>query len=65
MSDEACDHKFVYSRQERRNVGYDRNPTWLVEDVFFCEKCLNYRRVAVEKRTPRTDSYDEYVERLV
>ncbi len=61
-----CCHKFMFIRQERKNVGYDRDPVWLVEDVFFCEQCLEYKRVAVEKRTPRRDSLtEEYVERLV
>jgi hypothetical protein len=61
---DACRHEFVFLRQERKNVGYDRNPTWLVEDVFFCEGCLLYRRVPVEKRTPRSDSFEERVEKL-
>ena len=63
--DATCDHDFVFLRQERKNVGYDRNPTWIVEDLFHCRKCLAYKRVAVERRTPRTDSYDEYVTRLI
>lgn len=58
-----CDHEFEYLRQEKRNVGYDRNPVWLVEDVFFCYKCLQYRRKPIEKRTPRQYGED-YVERL-
>lgn len=60
-----CQHKFVFLRQEKKNVGYDRAPEWLVEDVFYCEHCLEYKRVAVEKRIPRTDSFDEFVRRLV
>lgn len=58
-------HDFTFLRQERRNIGYDRSPVWLVEDVFFCSRCLEYRRIGVEKRTPRSDSLtEEYVERL-
>jgi hypothetical protein len=61
-----CTHEFIYLRQERKNIGYDRDPKWLVEDVFFCNHCLTYRRVAVEERTPRRDSLtEEYVKRLV
>lgn len=60
-----CQHKFVYHRQESKNIGFDRNPVYVVEDVFFCEHCLTFRRVAIEKRTPRHDSYGEHVERLV
>lgn len=57
---------FTLLRQERRNVGFDRNPTWLIEDLFCCSKCLQYKRVAVEKRQPKQDSLmEEHVERLV
>lgn len=59
-------HKFIYLRQERRNIGYDRDPIWLVEDVYYCELCLIYKRVAVEKRHSRDGtSFNEFVERLV
>jgi hypothetical protein len=61
---DECEHDFVWLRQERRNIGYDRNPTWLIEDVFHCRKCLEYRRLAVEKRTPNHSTLGEYVERL-
>jgi hypothetical protein len=57
-------HQFTFLRQERRNVGYDRNPVWLVEDVFFCAACLEYRRVAVAKETPANDGGRPYIERL-
>jgi hypothetical protein len=59
----GCEHNWAHLSQDRRNVGFDRNPIWLVEDVFFCSKCLEYRRVGIEKRTPRSDG-GEYVERL-
>lgn len=62
---DGCDHCFVFLRQEKKNVGYDRNPTYVVEDLFFCEKCLEYKRIAVERRTPRTDSFDEHVTKLI
>ena len=68
MKGDICgkDHNFTFLRQERRNIGYDRNPVWLVEDVFFCSRCLEYKKVAVEKRTPRSDSFtEEFVEKLV
>ena len=60
-----CEHNYVFLRQDRRNTGYDRNPIWIVSDVFFCSKCLQYKRVDVERRTPRTDSFDEHVTKLV
>lgn len=63
---EQCSHSFVWLRQERKNIGYDRNPIYGVDDIFFCQKCLEYRRVTIEKRRPRSDSFaDEIVERLV
>lgn len=37
MSD--CEHRFVLIRQEEKNIGYDLDPLWLIQDVFFCEKC--------------------------
>lgn len=60
----TCEHKFVFIRQEEKNIGYDRNPTWLIEDLFFCEKCLLYKRVAISKRHPRSDGND-YIEKFV
>lgn len=42
-------------RQDERNVGYDRNPDWIIEDVYFCSKCLEYRRVDVMRRVPKND----------
>lgn len=61
-----CEHRFIFLRQDKRNIGYDRNPTYLIEDIYFCEKCLKYQRVGIEKRTPKSDSYtEEYIERLV
>ncbi len=64
MTDEDHKHSFVFLRQEKRNIGYDRNPTWLVEDVYYCKECLEYCRVGVEKQTPKNDS-GVYIERLV
>ena len=60
----ACEHNWTYLSQDKRNVSFDRNPVWLVEDVFFCSKCLEYRRKPIEQRTPRNDG-GEFVERLV
>ena len=58
-----CQHDFQFLRQEEKNVGFDRNPTYLLEDVFFCRKCLKYARKSVEKRVPKNDG-GNYVERL-
>lgn len=49
---ELCDHKFTYLRQEEKNIGYDRDPLWLIQDLYFCEKCLTYKRVDVRKERP-------------
>lgn len=63
---DECKHEYVFLRQERRNIGYDRNPVWLVEDLYFCKHCIHYQRVSVEQRTPRSDSLtEEHVKRLV
>lgn len=59
MSD--CDHKFTYLRQEEKNIGYDRDPLWLIQDVYFCEKCLKYQRVDVRKERPARDSFERRI----
>lgn len=61
-----CNHKFVFLRHDRdaRNDGFDRNPIWISQDVFFCEKCLEYQRVDMLKRTPRNDGSGYYETRL-
>lgn len=65
VQSDGCDqHQFAFLRQERRNTGSDRNPVFIVSDVFYCSKCLQRATVDVEKRTPRSDSFDERVERL-
>lgn len=53
MPEMSCDHKFVYLRQEC----VDKNPgQWhsdqVLQDVYFCEKCLAYQQVKV-KEIPR------------
>lgn len=61
-----CDHKFTFIRQEEKNIGYDRNPLWLIQDVFFCERCLEYQRIDVRKERDREDSFGRrIVENLV
>ena len=66
-AESACDHEFTFLRSEEQNIGYDRNPLYLVQDVFFCEKCLTYRRVDVRKERP-VDCYSngrrQVVERM-
>ncbi len=46
MNGEECEHKFIFLRQEHTfDGGYkpDRT-TW---DVYFCDMCLQYKRVKV------------------
>jgi hypothetical protein len=62
---ECPGHEFLFLRQEKQNVGYDRNPEWIVEDVFHCKHCLTYRRVPVERQTERHDGSGVYSYRLV
>jgi hypothetical protein len=54
-----CEHQYVFLRQEKHNIGYDRNPRWLVEDVFSCERCLTYQRVKVKETVPAVDHFGE------
>jgi hypothetical protein len=54
-----CEHQFVFLRQEETNIGYDRNPRWLYEDVFFCQRCLEYQRRRVKETVPAVDHFGE------
>lgn len=65
MKENPCEHDYVFLRQERKNVGYDRDPVWMVEDVFHCRRCLEYKRIAVERRSNRCGSTEDFVQRLV
>lgn len=50
----SCDHKFVFLRQETRNESSGYRPDRLVEDVYFCERCLEYKRVEVDRLVPES-----------
>lgn len=52
-------HKFTYLRQEKRNEGYERNPTWVYYDVFFCEACLEYRFEKVKETRDSSERFGE------
>lgn len=56
-----CEHKFVFLREENKNIGYDHTPKMLYEDVFFCEKCLAYKRVKTRLEEQRFDSFNMWV----
>lgn len=60
-----CKHNFQFLRQDKDNVGYDRNPTWLISDVYFCTKCLFYKRKPIEKQVPKSGEAGHYTEKLV
>ena len=57
-----CEHSYQFLRQEKRNIGYDRNPTWAYTDIFFCEKCLAYKEKVVRKTQPSPRSFYEEIE---
>ena len=62
----GCDHSFVFLRAEEKNIGYDRNPLWLIQDVFHCQRCCEYKRVDVRKERDREDTFGRrIVENLV
>lgn len=49
-----CEHKFVFLRAEDvYETGYRQ---WCHDDVYFCEKCLDYRRIQI-KHEERQRSY--------
>lgn len=53
------EHHFVYLRQETpRLEGWgDRVTKRAVEDVFFCDDCLEYRRVRLRLEEPDPQSF--------
>jgi hypothetical protein len=53
------EHHYIFLRQEvKRSAGWDDHTTErLVQDVFFCEGCLDYRTVKVRREVPRRDSF--------
>lgn len=51
-------HKFIFLRQETRNVGYVRNPTWITNDVYFCEKCLEYAYKKIDPEYKESSEWD-------
>jgi hypothetical protein len=49
---DECEHQFTFLRQEERlDEGYYR-PVRHVFDVFFCAKCLEYRKKEVAQIVP-------------
>ena len=54
----TCKHKFIFLRQETRNKGYVRNPTWETSDVYFCEKCLQYQTVRINPEYKESSEWD-------
>lgn len=56
MREPQCDHLYMFLRQEIRDIviGFDavqlnRPFERAVEDVFFCQRCLEYDRVEVRR----------------
>lgn len=54
-------HRYVFLRQEERNVGPDRVPEWLIQDIFYCEGCLTYASRDVRKEVPDRQSFGRLV----
>ncbi len=54
MSDSKCEHKWIHLRDEgTEDAGYRK---WNKVDWFFCEKCLEQKRISaplVEKQVSR------------
>lgn len=55
-------HRFTYLRQEIRTT--KKSSSWrdsvlerAIEDIFFCEVCLEYRRVLVRLQEPEPHGY--------
>lgn len=46
MPEESCEHKFVYLRQESIGVSWHN---WKKFDVYYCEKCLTYKKIELDK----------------
>ncbi len=54
-----CGHKFTFLRQDAtRTKGWgDRVTERKIEDVYFCERCLDYKRVLVRVEEPDRGSF--------
>ena len=59
--EETHEHKWQFLRTEEQNVGYDRNPTWHIFDVYFCDRCLAYQRVHIRTEGPSRESFSRLV----
>lgn len=63
MSDEIRaamhEHRYTHLRQETRPTKQwdGRVMERLVEDIFFCERCLDYRRVQVRREVPKRGEF--------
>jgi hypothetical protein len=53
------EHHYIFLRQEiRPTVRWgDRVHERIVEDVFFCEGCLDYRRITVRREVPNPTTF--------
>jgi C4-type Zn-finger protein len=45
-----CEHKFVYLRQRTEEKSWHN---WVTIDVYYCEKCLTYKEIEIEKQEPK------------
>lgn len=55
-----CEHKYIFLRQEEVPMAWngDRVMARKIEDVYFCEKCLEYKRVRIREEVPSRYSFN-------
>lgn len=53
------EHRYTFLRQEIRPTKWwdDRVLERIIEDVYFCDGCLSYRKVAVRREEPDRRSF--------
>lgn len=49
MGDKNCEHEYVHKetdrKRQRRGRSDSRSETWIQDDIYFCQKCLEERTV--------------------
>lgn len=56
----GCNHTFKFLRQETNAADSRYRADKIVSDVYFCERCLEYKRVEVDRLVPE-DAGSGYV----
>lgn len=55
----GCEHRFVFLREDSQRQDGSFRPETDFYDVFFCEMCLEYRRVRVAETVSYGDGRTE------